>query len=120
MIISVCSRCKPLKEGLCRQKFVIDELKAGLAIDVQVQEVRCLAACDQPISVGISELGKASYLFGDITSQEHVLALVEFVGQYQKKAKMAGPTQTNAPRLCDRKQLQGFQEVFYKIPKIVL
>ena len=84
MIISVCSRCKPLKEGLCRQKFVIDELKAGLAIDVQVQEVRCLAACDQPISVGISELGKASYLFGDITSQEHVLALVEFVGQYQK------------------------------------
>ena len=66
MLISVCSRCKPLKEGLFRQKFVIDELKAGLAIDVQVQEVRRLAACDQPISVGISELGKASYLFGAV------------------------------------------------------
>ena len=84
MIVSVCARCTLKKQDSYQQQLVIDELRSGLADGVQLQEVRCMAACDKPISVGISGHGKASYLFGGITSKEHVLALVEFVGQYQK------------------------------------
>lgn len=42
-----------------------------------------MAACSRLISVAITEAGKASYLFGDIASEEHVLALIEFIAQYQ-------------------------------------
>lgn len=45
-----------------------------------------MAACTRPISVAITEAGKASYLFGDISSEEHVLALIEFIAQYQSIA----------------------------------
>ena len=45
-----------------------------------------MAACTRPISVAITEAGKASYLFGDISSEEHVLALIEFIAQYQNIA----------------------------------
>ena len=45
-----------------------------------------MAACTRPISVAINEAGKASYLFGDISSKEHVLALIEFIAQYQNIA----------------------------------
>ena len=68
------------------QKSILNHLRLRRKTDIQIQEVSCMAACSRPISVAITEAGKASYLFGDISSEEHVLALIEFVAQYQNNA----------------------------------
>ena len=39
-----------------------------------------------PISVAFTEAGKASNLFGDISSEGDVLAFIEFIAQYQNIA----------------------------------
>ena len=116
MIISVCSRCTLENEDSCRQQLVIDELKSGLTVGVQLQEVRCMAACDKPISVGISDRGKASYLFGGITSKEHVLALVEFVGQYQK-SKNGWTNSKERPKALRSKTVARIPASFLQIAK---
>ena len=86
MIISVCSRCKPQKNASFFKKSILNNLRLSLKTNIQIQEVSCMAACSRPISVAITEAGKASYLFGDISSDEHVLALIEFIAQYQNNA----------------------------------
>ena len=83
---------------------------------MQLQEVRCMAACDKPISVGISDHGKASYLFGGITSKEHVLALVEFVGQYQK-SKNGWTNSKERPKALRSKTVARIPASFLKITK---
>ena len=116
MIISVCSRCTLEDEDSCRQQLVIDELKSGLTVGVQLQEVRCMAACDKPISVGISDRGKASYLFGGIKSKEHVLALLEFIGQYQKN-KNGWTNSKERPKALRSKTVARIPASFLQIPK---
>ena len=116
MLISVCSRCTLENEDSCQQQLVIDELKSGLTVGVQLQEVRCMAACDKPISVGISDRGKASYLFGGSTSKENVLALVEFVGQYQK-SKNGWTNSKERPKALRSKTVARIPASFIQIAK---
>ncbi len=116
MIVSVCARCTLKKQDSYQQQLVIDELRSGLADGVQLQEVRCMAACDKPISVGISDHGKASYLFGGITSKEHVLALVEFVGKYQK-SKNGWTNSKERPKALRSKTVARVPASFLQITK---
>ena len=116
MIVSVCARCTLKKQDSYQQQLVIDELRSGLADGVQLQEVSCMAACDKPISVGISDHGKASYLFGGITSKEHVLALVEFVGPYQK-SKNGWTNSKERPKALRSKTVARIPASFLQIAK---
>ena len=116
MIVSVCARCMLRNKDSYQQQLVIDELRSGLTVGVQLQEVRCMAACDKPISVGISDLGKASYLFGGITSKEHVLAVVEFVGQYQK-SKNGWTNSKERPKALRSKTVARIPVSFLQIAK---
>ena len=116
MIVSVCARCMLRNKDSYQQQLVIDELRSGLTVGVQLQEVRCMAACDKPISVGISDLGKASYLFGGITSKEHVLAVVEFVGQYQK-SKNGWTNSKERPKALRSKTVARIPASFLQIAK---
>ena len=86
MILSVCSHCKSQKVRECNRERVSNRLRNALPSDIGFQEVRCLAACDRPIAVGISANAKTSYLFGDIKNEEDVCGLLEFIEQYRKSS----------------------------------
>ncbi|MTI11370.1 DUF1636 family protein [Curvivirga aplysinae] len=85
MIISVCSHCKSKKSENLSQAQLVECLKAGLDNNIKIQQVKCLAACEHAISVGITDTGKASYLFGHISSNDDVRALIEFTMQYKNR-----------------------------------
>ena len=72
MILTVCSHCRSQKVRECNRERVSNRLRNALPSDIGFQEVRCLAACDRPIAVGISANAKTSYLFGDIKNEEDV------------------------------------------------
>ncbi|WP_420547748.1 DUF1636 family protein [Curvivirga sp.] len=85
MIISVCSHCKSKNIENLSPTQLVERLQAGLDNDIKIQQVKCLAACEHSISVGITDTGKASYLFGHISSDEDVKALTEFTMQYKNR-----------------------------------
>ncbi|MFT3673541.1 DUF1636 family protein [Aestuariivirga sp.] len=88
-IIIVCTTCR--HTGLtCRPGYdLIAKLNAALvaagpalANDFQVSGTSCLAGCSRPCTVAFRADAKATYVFGDISDDCDVEALVQFAGLY--------------------------------------
>ncbi|WP_328593319.1 DUF1636 domain-containing protein [Tritonibacter aquimaris] len=85
--ISVCTSCKD-RSGTRPGYQLIERLQSELARNdmlqkqFQVAGVACMAGCNSPCAVGFHGLGKATYLFGDLTPADDVDDIVTFAQQY--------------------------------------
>lgn len=75
----ICSRCQ--NDDATRSMRTA--LKRALPDGFAIRAVPCMAGCDRPATVGFQGRGKAQYLFGDITTQGDIDALITFARQYQ-------------------------------------
>ncbi len=76
--ILICTKCRGADEANRLRKALAPDLPAGYAL----RGVNCMAGCDYPCAVGFQADGKATYLFGDITSVEDIAAIGEFAWQF--------------------------------------
>lgn len=87
--IPVCLSCRH-KDSHCRSGLeLLEKLRiavvgaAGLRNSFEVSGTACMAGCDRPCMVAWRANGKATRLFGDISPDQDIEALVEFANLYQ-------------------------------------
>ena len=78
--ILICATCKGEGHAAKLRSALSNDLPAGYAF----RAVDCMAGCDRPTTVGFQARGKASYLFGDIESEDDLRALGQFAEQYHQ------------------------------------
>ncbi|WP_170452149.1 DUF1636 family protein [Ruegeria arenilitoris] len=86
--ITVCLSCRPKGAAVRPGPDLIGRLRAALAEDdglagFDVSGAACMAGCTRPCTVAYHGPGKASYLFGGLTSEE-TGAFVEFARLYEQ------------------------------------
>ncbi len=104
----VCASCR---SGESADK-VPQALKHRLPREFVIRSVNCMAGCERPTTIGIQDRGKAQYLFGDISTDEDLDAIVEFAHQYLR----SGDGWTNA---TDRPRAL-FSKTLSRLPRIEL
>lgn len=87
--ITVCTSCKRKGEANRRGYALIEKLRGaldearGTIPEVfEVSGTACLAGCDRQCAVAFYGARKATYLFGDIETDQDIADLVSFARQY--------------------------------------
>ncbi|MBO9477209.1 DUF1636 domain-containing protein [Shimia sp. R11_0] len=87
--ITVCTSCRhkgedcrPGYELIAKLRRAISEAGDSIPEDFEISGTACLAGCDRVCTVAYHATRKASYLFGDIQSDDDIDALVDFAKQY--------------------------------------
>ncbi|WP_299665385.1 DUF1636 domain-containing protein [uncultured Ruegeria sp.] len=78
-ILLVCTSCRGAKSTGTLTGALAQSLPEGFVI----RPVLCMAGCDYPTTIGFQAPGKAQYLFGGITTDEDLDAVLEFADQYR-------------------------------------
>lgn len=90
--LSVCTRCRPAdfpgseteRPGYLLASAVVAEargVQAGLP-GLSVRGIRCMSQCKRPCAVALSAPAKFTLLFGDLSPETDVDAILHLVGQY--------------------------------------
>jgi predicted metal-binding protein len=95
VIVTVCNTCRARdvqedgsiaygeRLGATITSGLVAALRArGLAGEVALAEVGCMAGCGRPCAVAVQAPGKAGYLFGDIATETEIDAIATFAGQH--------------------------------------
>ncbi len=106
--ILICATCKGSKSV----GVLTDRLPAGFA----VRSVDCMAGCDRPTTVGFQAVGKAQYLFGDISAEADWKALAEFARQY-RDSDDGWTSATDRPRALYTKTLSRMPRIAPEVPQ---
>jgi predicted metal-binding protein len=86
--ITVCTSCRQKGDTHQSGRDLIAQLRRALntqsteAPQFDVAGAACMAGCTTPCTVAFHAPRKASYLFGNIATQDDLAALVEFAKQY--------------------------------------
>ncbi|MBO9398629.1 DUF1636 domain-containing protein [Shimia sp. R9_2] len=87
--ITVCTSCrhkgetcKPGYELIAKLRTAIAAAGDSIAEDFEITGTARVAACDRPCTVAYHATRSASYLFGDITPDEDIDALMDFARQH--------------------------------------
>ena len=78
--VLICTTCLGGTDASDIRATLSEHLPDGYAI----RAIDCLAGCNQPRTVGFQATGKASYLFGDIESDDDIAAIGQFAIQYRQ------------------------------------
>ncbi|KIC45036.1 hypothetical protein RA28_11115 [Ruegeria sp. ANG-S4] len=98
--ILVCATCNGSQSFESLREKLGKNAPPGFAI----RSVDCMAGCAHPTTVGFQADGKAQYLFGNITTDEDVMALTEFARQY-RRSEDGWTSATDRPRALYTKTL---------------
>lgn len=91
-IITVCTdcritgtACRPGLELLARLNDSLSRMGAASGPDFSIEGTVCMAGCKRPCTIAFQASGKATYLFGDITPDTDIAALVDFAALYAER-----------------------------------
>jgi predicted metal-binding protein len=85
--ILVCNTCRhhdyPKEAGPRPGALLLEALaKQELPAKIAVRSVKCLSNCSQGCSVALRGEGRWSYVYGNLTPNEHVSAIVDSANKY--------------------------------------
>lgn len=91
-IITVCTdcritgtACRPGLELLARLTDSLSRLGVASGSGFSIGGTVCMAGCRRPCTIAFQASGKATYLFGDITPDTDIGALVDFAATYAER-----------------------------------
>lgn len=94
----ICATCQGVASADAVTAAVAGRLPARFAL----RTVDCMAGCARPTTVGFQAVGKAQYLFGDITDAGDLEALVAFAHQYARTTDGWTNATDRPPALIDK------------------
>lgn len=108
----ICATC----EGAAHADALMAAAAARLPARFALRTVDCMAGCERPTTVGFQAIGKAQYLFGDITSATDLDALVAFAHQYARSAD-GWTNATDRPLALMDKTLSRMPRIAQEMPR---
>ncbi|WP_306341265.1 DUF1636 family protein [Shimia marina] len=105
--ILICSRCCGASEARHLKAALTGHVPSG----TKFRAVDCLAGCDFPPVIGLQGAGKASYLFGAISTPQEIAGFAEFSLQYAD-SKTGWTSSTERPVALQDKTLARLPALF--------
>ncbi len=92
-VLSICMTCRDGREaetgargGSRLAAAIYAQISEQTATSVTLRGVKCMSQCKRPCIVSLCQVGKFTYVFGDLDPLEfaHPEALIELLGRYSK------------------------------------